>query len=401
MNNRHLFTPKGAVLPWVGAVIMVILIGATLYVKKSGMLSPGELSSLQTKHESLGGYVSHADFESECGHCHAPLHCITDDRCQECHQTVAQQRVDGSGLHARLPGTERCQTCHVEHKGREASITVLAYANVDHDQLSDFSLANHSLDYQEQPMDCESCHLQNTYASDSLDCINCHSQEDHDFMAGHIEFYGTTCVPCHDGNGRMVNFVHADVYPLDGQHASTDCVDCHANQVFETAARDCIECHQDPVVHKGEFGQDCSRCHTAQAWSPAYLIRHNFILSHGSDQQHECEVCHLENYTDQTCYNCHDHVPADMHRVHISEGVTDFQDCAQCHPTGEAGEAARFQQGGAILGVESPGNAKGRIELPGAKNDVEYQNQPGGQPVSTPGVKDQKEVPSMPANGKK
>ena len=45
---------------------------------------PGPLSDSQGA-EPMGGFSSHAEFEQECGHCHAPLHCVTDTQCQDCH----------------------------------------------------------------------------------------------------------------------------------------------------------------------------------------------------------------------------------------------------------------------------------------------------------------------------
>ena len=55
-------------------------------------LFPGPLTGHTVEGaDPIGGYVSHAQFERGCSHCHAPLHCITDDRCQECHSDVAEE----------------------------------------------------------------------------------------------------------------------------------------------------------------------------------------------------------------------------------------------------------------------------------------------------------------------
>ncbi len=62
------------------------------------------------------------------------------------------------------------------------------------------------------------------------------------------------------------------------------------------------------------------RCHTATAWQPAKLTQHAFQLTHGGTEQLECQTCHLENFTEQTCYNCHDHQPEQM-AVHQAEGI--------------------------------------------------------------------------------
>jgi hypothetical protein len=401
MNKRIYFMYQGFFLPWVGLALLIVMVGAGLFVKKILNLSPGEVSGMHPNNEALGGYVSHADFEMECGHCHAPLHCITDDRCQECHMTVAQQRVEGQGLHAKLPGTERCQNCHMEHNGREASITVLAYENVDHDQLADFSLALHGVDYEGEPMDCESCHLQSGYASDSLDCISCHAQADHAYISEHIELYGTVCVPCHDGRDRMLAFDHARFYPLEHQHAEAECQECHADHVFLAEARDCVACHEDPEIHNGKFGQDCARCHTAVAWSPAYLIQHNFYLEHGSEGENECAACHLENYTDQTCYNCHEHTLENMQQVHLAEGISEYQECAQCHPTGVTGEAAMLRDKGMIMSeTGDPGGQESLLTLPQSGGE-QFMYQIGGPAGQPPDPKQFDDIHGLPPNGKK
>jgi len=295
---------------------------------------PGQLSGMQTKHEPIDGFVSHADFEQECGHCHAPLHCVTDTRCQDCHIEVARQRASATGLHSRLPGTGRCQNCHVEHQGRQAVITTFAFNNVDHARLSGFSLDHHHQDYEGEGLHCTSCHTQDSYVAETLDCITCHTNEDHAYMAQHIEDFGIDCLACHDGRDRMADFDHNQVYTLDGVHAQTDCSECHADFVYAGTPRECASCHEEPTVHLGVFGLDCSRCHTAQAWNPAMLVRHNFPLDHASDSELECSLCHISTYVEHDCYQCHDHQVDQIQEVHAAEGIEAFENCVECHPSG-------------------------------------------------------------------
>ena len=330
-----------------GTTVLLALLMLALgynYVHASKILMPGETSAMAPKDTPLQGYVSHAEFEQECAHCHAPLHCVTDTKCQDCHTEVALQRSQSDGLHGKLPGTAKCQTCHPEHHGREVVITDFAFQNVDHAKLANFSLVKHQEDYQGNPMGCESCHSQERFAGETLDCLSCHIENDHDYMAGHMEDYGMDCMGCHDGADRMRDFDHEQVYALQGAHAETECQACHAEKVFAGISQDCIACHADPELHAGKFGLDCARCHTATAWQPAKLTRHAFQLSHGGEAQLECQTCHLENFTEQTCYNCHDHEPQQMAQVHLTEGISEYDDCSRCHPSGASGEAARLQQ---------------------------------------------------------
>ena len=101
----------------------------------------------------------------------------------------------------------------------------------------------------------------------------------------------------------------------------------------------CVSCHEEPEVHEERFGYDCVRCHSLVAWTPALLTRHTFALDHGDKGSVSCETCHIESYTENTCYECHDHKPGDMVPVHETEGILDFENCVTCHPTGAPDEA--------------------------------------------------------------
>jgi mono/diheme cytochrome c family protein len=106
----------------------------------------------------------------------------------------------------------------------------------------------------------------------------------------------------------------------------------------------CIACHEDPKVHAGQFGLDCVRCHTLDAWVPASLTRHNFRLDHGGEGEVACETCHIETYAENTCYECHEHQPEDMVAIHENEGIDEFDFCTSCHPTGDEGEGGKIWQ---------------------------------------------------------
>ena len=314
------------------AVLSVLLLAGMYAVKTSGAFSPGPLSEAHPKDEPLNGYVSHADINKECGHCHAPLHCLTDSKCQDCHMDIARQRASASGLHSKLPGVKRCQNCHVEHMGREANITELAVANIDHDKLSGFSLIKHRQDYSGKALDCGGCHQRGSFAGEELDCLNCHSQADHDLMAVHLEEYSSDCVSCHDGSDRMAKFAHADTYDLEGAHAEAECGGCHGEKVFGGTERECAGCHADPELHAGLFGENCGFCHTAAAWTPVQPQQHDFVLAAGGTSR-ECEYCHAGTYTEYPCFSCHE--GDEMGQVHKKLGIDGgHENCVACHPDG-------------------------------------------------------------------
>jgi hypothetical protein len=39
------------------------------------------------------------------------------------------------------------------------------------------------------------------------------------------------------------------------------------------------------------------------------------------------------------CYGCHEHEPAEIEHKHLEEGIADFGNCVNCHPTGREDEA--------------------------------------------------------------
>lgn len=323
----------------VGLIIVSAVSFESVHAKAKNFLMPGPVSATHPNNEVMNGYASHAEFEQECGHCHAPIHCVTDTRCQDCHMEIAQQRVEGRGLHGKLPGTSKCQTCHVEHRGREVVISEMAYSGVDHFGLAGFSLASHQVDYENVPMDCDGCHSKDRFIEDTLDCITCHVNADHDYMAEHMELYGSDCMACHDGVDRMRDFDHDEYYVLDGQHAQAECISCHEDLVYAGKSQDCASCHQDPE-YEGMFGQDCARCHSTTAWLPAQLTQHTFVLTHGGLPVDGCQSCHTAEFTTIDCVGCHDHTDEMMKEFHVNCGLEDYftQTCIDCHPTGEKGD---------------------------------------------------------------
>ncbi|MCB8984249.1 MAG: hypothetical protein H6659_10525 [Ardenticatenaceae bacterium] len=322
-----LATPLGA-----GAsLLMMTAVTIGVYILYAHA-SVGPLSAAHTGETSLGGYNSHADFQQECTHCHGPIHCIVDNRCQNCHVDVAEQRAEALGLHGLLPVTSECQSCHQEHQGRETQITVFAFNNVDHTLLADFSLERHRTDYDGQPLNCESCHQLGQYGPEAMDCATCHVDHAPDFMAQHQNQYGDDCVGCHDGHDRLANFDHNEQFALTGEHTAVACEACHTNQVYAGTPTTCAGCHTEPDLHAGQFGLACERCHSEAGWTPAQLTQHTFPLDHGDDGRLECQACHADAYTQYPCQTCHE--DADMAVAHPDLTTEELSDCLSCHPTG-------------------------------------------------------------------
>lgn len=323
------------------AILLVIVLGAILAWRGGGPFSPGHLTEARPRQTPLAGFASHAAFEQQCTLCHTAWQGITSTKCEDCHTTIAEQRQSGEGLHGHLVDAQRCQTCHTDHAGREAEITQMALSQFDHDRLTRFSLITHQTDFDGTEMTCDDCHKEAVYTIAAVNCQTCHTQADAVFMTEHTDLFGTTCLECHQGRGETRDFNHDLIFVLDGAHLEATCQNCHAGQQFEATPRTCTNCHEEPTIHAGQFGLQCEVCHSTTAWAPAELHAHNFPLDHGDEGPIACQTCHLRNYVEYTCTNCHAHPDAEMREVHLEEGITDYADCVACHPTGLEDEAER------------------------------------------------------------
>ena len=126
---------------------------------------------------------------------------------------------------------------------------------------------------------------------------------------------------------------------MTGKHTDVACESCHVDNVFTGTPQACVACHQDPAFHVAVFGDACTECHSTDAWSPARFDRlHTFPVDHGESGVSSCQTCHPTQVQAYTCYGCHEHNPTEIERKHIEEGIGDFLNCMECHPTGQKEE---------------------------------------------------------------
>jgi hypothetical protein len=321
------------------ALVVTVVIGGYTFLHGGVLFSPGPLTAVGSGDIALDGFRSHAEFEGQCTHCHRPWHGADPSRCVSCHANVRDQITSRHGLHGLLQEPDVCTQCHTEHQGREADISAAALPSFPHQRVG-FSLARHRRHAAGRSFICADCHAGSDYAFAETLCEDCHAELDVSFMSQHVADFSWDCLVCHDGSGAMAEFDHNTVFLLEGAHASVDCVDCHTNSTYKGMTSDCVACHEEPDVHLDQFGTDCAACHTAQAWAPARLLQHAFPLDHGSRAEVECQVCHPANYVAYTCYDCHEHDAGEVERKHSEEGISDFAECVECHPTGREGEGA-------------------------------------------------------------
>jgi len=269
---------------------------------------------------------------------HAQIQCVgchTDGQfsalstaCADCH---GEPEIHGGFF------STNCEACHTSMDW--SSLVSLDGGPFDHFEQTQFSLDRHQKDYTDQLMNCAGCHTSPDGIQVGFDlqfCVACHTTENAAFLDEHQAEFGRDCLACHDGVDRMHDFDHARFFPLDGAHADTECTACHIDQAFSGTPSECVACHGEPEIHAGFFGLQCESCHSTIAWSPAQMVEHTFPLDHGEQGLVACETCHVERYTEYTCYGCHDHEPGKILSEHLEEGISqaELTDCMACHPDG-------------------------------------------------------------------
>lgn len=252
----------------------------------------------------------------ECAKCHAGARGLGDFQatlqdCYSCHRNDdPHEGAFGIG----------CADCHDENGWTPAKF--------------DHNLAAFKLEGRHADVACKDCHRDNLFAGTPSDCYSCHRQDDE-----HNGQFGTDCAACHSPlDWENATFDHSrSNFPLTGAHVGLDCKQCHSAGQFAGLGTACESCHTDPAYHLGMFpGQACSQCHTTSSWRPAtYNGRHTFPMNHG-EGNNTCSSCHQPTLNTWTCYTCHDQ--AKTAAEHRKEGISDFQNCLKCHPTGQEDE---------------------------------------------------------------
>jgi hypothetical protein len=207
---------------------------------------------------------------------------------------------------------------------------------------------------------CTQCHTLGAKISNEK-CLACHTEikERVDANKGYHSSTGVagkTCVACHnDHHGRTFEIIRFEKekfdhnlagYKLEGAHSKKACGDCHkADYIKDPQIKkkkyssylglnsSCTSCHKD--YHQNTLSQNCSECHTFEAFKPASKFDHNnakFKLA-GKHQLTDCIKCHKPEIRDgkqfqkftgipyANCTNCH----TDVHKNQFG------QDCRQCH----------------------------------------------------------------------
>jgi hypothetical protein len=165
--------------------------------------------------------------------------------------------------------------------------------------------------------------LRSPHGSLSLDCSVCHQAD--------------KWVPARVSR----QFDHSRLgFALTGAHGSASCRACHATLDFKGATTECVGCHED--IHRGEFGQDCARCHTPRSFLDRAAMSRlhqstRFPLA-GAHLAADCQACHTGAAQGQLQFVNRSSDCVDCHRSsyqtakdpdHVAGGFP--TDCSQCH----------------------------------------------------------------------
>ena len=99
-----------------------------------------------------------------------------------------------------------------------------------------------------------------------------------------------------------------------------------------------LPCQSRRCTASEDYG-NCSSCHTQQGWTPA-TFDHDKYFRFDREHTTECTTCHInDDYSNYTCYGCHEHSCSKIREEHVEEGIFDYENCSECHRSGDEDEA--------------------------------------------------------------
>jgi len=341
----HLYQEVGKTLHYgfsVRILILIILSSCPVFAQ----LSPGDL------------HLSHSQLEGleNCTQCHKTGEQLSSENCLNCHTLIKDEISQKKGLHAN-PKFKQCETCHVEHQGKNADLIFWEKGqnNFDHAQTGVPLQGKH------KELKCRDCHkpefiahkkellqkkknLKHTFLGLDTSCVRCHMDE-------HRAQFKENCTHCHNQTAwkPAPGFDHNNTrFKLTGKHKQVKCQKCHKVVTDHASLKNpdflkflrikhntCVSCHED--VHRGQLGKKCSSCHNTSGWNQYSKNSFNHDRTRyplkGMHKSVACEKCHTNTASKRIahfkeCNDCHENFHRNEFSVKLSQ-----KDCADCHTT--------------------------------------------------------------------
>lgn len=328
-----------------GLLVCAVLFGSG---QLAAQISPGRLSE---PHAELDG-------SADCLLCHQPRKGVDRDLCLECHAVLGQRIASGLGLHSG-DDYQRCESCHIEHSGREFDLIWWGEAGRD---AFDHREAGYTLEGAHSRLECGKCHnaqliadpelliaqdkdLERTFLGLETSCLSCHQ----DHHRGQVA--ADSCSNCHSLEAwkPATLFDHErTAFPLSNRHREVECTKCHrtvdassdpqagAGLEFRVVAFSrCTDCHRDP--HDGRLGASCTECHSTNGWRAVDESRFSHERTRyplrGKHVSLECVSCHPSGRRSsrvrafEACTDCH----SDSHLGQFDQREPTGGACESCH----------------------------------------------------------------------
>lgn len=263
-----------------------------------------------------------------CFECHSEGFEGTPTDCYACHQEDYEDADDPDHVGENYPLD--CSLCHNTSDWDDAEF--------DHDQ-TEFPLTGGH-----EGLDCALCHSEG-YTDTPMECFACHEDEfnavtDPNHLDGDYPHDCTVCHTVEQWEGAQFDHDQTE-FPLTGAHDGLECSLCHSEGYVDTPTA-CFACHEDnfdnadePIHQPDAFNEDCTVCHTTNAWSPSNF-NHDNQTDYDLVGQHNglnCALCHQNGQyvdTPDNCYFCHDN---DYNNAddpdHLQAGFP--TECETCH----------------------------------------------------------------------
>lgn len=186
----------------------------------------------------------HAKAKCEACHVRPTSELKLSTECGSCHE---KDDVHEGGL------GKQCGRCH-------DSTDWKAKVHFDHELTRFPLLGKHAA------VECKDCHASKTYAVKGTSCASCHADEYHKGALGKPAACGT----CHNTvDWKAWSFDHDKQtdFALDGKHKGLICSACHSRPGDPAKlGSQCVDCHRRDDIHRGNFGEDCARCHVTDSF---------------------------------------------------------------------------------------------------------------------------------------